>query len=109
MLDQNKKYGPLPAKGYPARAAILINFLNLNKNNISAIFEREFSKKIKHYVPGTKIPIVSDKFMKKKIKPKIPILNLAWHIKNEIKQFLNNKKIENRIINIIDNKDFFKL
>ena len=102
----NKIHGPLPAKAYPGRAAILIKLLGLDNSHISATFEKMNSKKIGNYIPGTKIPIVSDKNLKKKINTKVPIINLAWHIPSEIKKYLRAHKIKNRIINIIDKNDF---
>ena len=45
ILKLNKKYGPLPAKAFPGRAAILLKLLNLNKNNISSIYEKKIQKK----------------------------------------------------------------
>ena len=57
---QMEKHGPLPAKAFPGRAAILIKLLGLNEKNISAVYEKPGSLKIGHYVPGTKIPIFSD-------------------------------------------------
>ena len=37
ILDLNKKFGPLKAKAFPGRAAILIKLLDLNHKNISYI------------------------------------------------------------------------
>lgn len=99
------KYGPLPAKAFPGRAAILIHLLKLSTNQIEKVFEQNNSKKIGFYVPGTKIPIQSDLFMKD-LSKSVPIINLAWHIKREIKTYLEKKKIKNKIIDIINNKDF---
>ena len=100
-----KKFGPLPAKAFPGRAAILLKILNLKKNYIDCIYEKENSNKIGNYAPGTKIPIYSDRNLKK-IDKKKPIINLAWHIKNEIKHYLKRKNIKNKLINIIDQRDF---
>ena len=102
----NNKHGPLPAKAFPGRAAILIQLLNLKKKHVFATFEKPNSKKIGHYIPGTKIPILSDKNLRKTIIKEKPIINLAWHIEKEIKGYLKSKKIQNQIINIIDKKDF---
>ena len=102
----NKKFGPLPAKAFPARASILINLLKLTKKNIFAVYEKPQSKKIGFFVPGTNIPIVSDKDLFK-IKKIIPVINLAWHIPSEIKKYLKNKGINNKIINIIKKSDFY--
>ena len=104
--DLNDKFGPLPAKAYPGRAAILIKLLDLTKNHIFSSYEKPNSKKIGHYIPGTNIPILSDKNLKKQINSEIPIINLAWHIPAEIKKYLRGQKIKNRIINIIDKIDF---
>ena len=46
-----KKFGPLRAKAFPGRAAILIKLLNLNESQISAVYEIKGSIKINHYVP----------------------------------------------------------
>ena len=100
-----KKYGPLPAKAFPGRAAILLKLLELDHNSISTIFEQNNSPKIGHYAPGTKIPILSDEKLKN-INPNIPIVNFAWHIKNEIKKYLVKNNIRNKIVDILENKDF---
>ena len=102
----NEAFGPLPAKAFPGRAAILMKLLNLDKKNISASYEKPNSKKIGYYIPGTKIPILNDRNLKKDINRKIPIINLAWHISNEISKYLKKKKIKNKIINILEKKDF---
>ena len=101
----NQIYGPLPAKAFPGRAAILLKLLNFDNNNISAIYEKSNSKKIGCFAPSTKIPILSDSKLSK-INKEIPIINLAWHIDLEIKKYLRKKKINNRIINIVNKKDF---
>ncbi len=105
ILSLNKKYGPLPAKAFPGRAAILLKLLNLNENNIYSVYEKNNSKKIGYFVPSTRIPIVADKSMIK-IDKKIPIINFAWHINKEIKKYLKKLKYKNRVIPILENKDF---
>jgi len=105
ILDLNKKHGPLPAKAFPGRAAIILKLLGLNKQNISAIYEKPGSKKIGFYAPGTKIKILNENNLKNYNK-NIPIINLAWHISKEIKKYLIKKEIKNKIINIVENKDF---
>lgn len=102
-----KKFGPLPAKAFPGRAAILLKLLNLNENLISAIYEQEKSPKIGYYAPGTKIPILPDINLKF-INNKIPIINFAWHISNEIRNYLKKNKIKNKVIDILGKKDFIK-
>ena len=102
IIDYVEKYGPMPAKAFPGRAAILIKFLELNENHISAIYERTGSQKIGNYVPSTRIPILDESiFFEKYISSKV-ILNLAWHISHEIKNYLIKKGFEGKVINILD-------
>ena len=105
ILKLNKLYGPLPAKAFPGRAAIILKLLKLSNKNILAIYEKSNSKKIGFYAPGTNIKIVNEDKLSF-VDKKIPIINLAWHINKEIKHYLIGKKIRNKIINIIENRDF---
>lgn len=98
--------GYIYAKAFPGRAAILIRILNLDENTIKAVFEKEGSKKIGHYVPGTRIPICDDAELFSSNNNKIPILNLAWHIPNEIRSYLKENKINNSVVDIINSTDF---
>lgn len=105
ILKMNQMHGPLPAKAFPGRAAILLKLLNFNNKNISAIYEKNISKKIGYFAPSTKIPILSDVKLLK-IEKKIPIINLAWHIDHEIKKYLRKIKIKNKVITIVNKQDF---
>ena len=87
-------------KAFPGRASILINYLKLNNKHIKKIFEKPKSLKIGHYVPNTNIPIISDNKLKFLDKNAV-IINFAWHINSEIKKYLREKKIKNKIINIL--------
>ena len=99
------KYGSLPAKGFPGRAAILIKLLGLDKNQIKSVYEQNKSIKVGYYVPGTRIPILPDKELKK-INKKVPLINLAWHIDKEIKSYLRKNNVKNRVVDILSPKDF---
>ena len=88
----------------------MVKFLNLDEKKIDIIFEKKNSKKVGCYVPGTKIKIVSDSLIKKKLKNyKGPLINFAWHINKEIKSYVQKKKIYNKIIDIINIKEIKKL
>ena len=104
-----KKYGPISAKAYPGRAAILINLLGLNKDFISNVYEKKMSLKLGYLVPGTNIPIISDElFIRENEKKKI-ILNLAWHINKEIKSYLKKElNYKGKVIDILSKRDFKK-
>ena len=100
-----KKYGPLHAKAFPGRAAILIKLLDIDNNVFCAVYEKPGSFKINHYVPGTKIPIKSDDELKS-INKNVPIINLAWHIPEEIRLYLLKLNVANQIIDIVSDTDF---
>ena len=96
--DLVEVHGPLPAKAFPGRAAILIKLLNLDRKSISAVYEKPGALKIGHYVPGTNIPIQSDEKMLDMSPP--VILNLAWHISKEIKDYVVGQGFNGEIIDI---------
>ena len=100
------RHGKMLAKAFPGRAAILVKLLELDENQILAVYEKPGSMKIGHYVPGTRIPIVSDDELKNNDKHRV-ILNMAWHIKKEIKNYLAEFGFET-VIDVFDSKDFYQ-
>lgn len=103
IIKQNKH---IPGKAFPGRAAILIKMLGIDKTMMPFIFEKPGSMKIGHYVPGTRIPIISDdELFHSKDKPAF-ILNLAWHISKEIKSYLRSNGFDGKIIDILNVEDF---
>jgi len=99
-----KKYGKLPAKAFPGRAAIILKLLELNECSISGIHEKPGSMKIGHFAPGTRIPIVSDDDLD--LNSTIPILNMAWHIPSEIKRYLADIGYKGEMLNVFDPADY---
>ena len=107
ISDLSKKFGPLPSKAFPGRAAILYRLLGLDHENILCAYEQDTSPKIGYFIPGTSIPIRSDcELFSSKIPPNIPIINNAWHISSEISSYFKSKGIKNKIIDLIENSDF---
>lgn len=102
----HSQYGLLYAKAFPGRAAILVKLLNMNETVFKGVFEKPGSPKIGHYIPGTKIPILSDNDFEQCIQPKHPIINLAWHISSEIHDYLVKSGFQGKIVDILDNTDF---
>ena len=100
-----KKYGPLPAKAFPGRAAILIKLLGLDADSIEVVYEKTGSMKVGYYVPGTRIPIKSDEDVSYELLDK-PIINLAWHINDEITNYLRGFDYLMEIIPILSKDDF---
>ena len=97
-----KKNGPLVAKAFPGRAAILIHLLGYDQRDISVVYEKPNSLKIDHFVPGTRIPIKSEKELFEKKEKHTHFLNLAWHIPDEIDSYMKENKFEGKIINILE-------
>lgn len=105
LRDQIKHNGKYRAKAFPGRAAILIKLLGLDENDIEAVYEKPGSLKIGHYVPGTRIPILSDDaFFNLAEQPKV-LLNLAWHIPNEIRSYMKEHQFSGSIIDILCAED----
>lgn len=101
-----KDQGPLKAKAFPGRAAILVKMLGLNSNMISEVYEKPGSLKIGFYLPGTRIPIKSDDELFNSADISKPILNLAWHISAEIHDYFIHNGYKGEIIDILERNDF---
>jgi hypothetical protein len=99
IKELNSKYGPIPAKAFPGRAAILVKLLNLSDKEIEAVYEIKGSIKTGHYVPGTRIPILPEADLYKKDLSR-PILNLAWHLPNEVRANLKNNGYVGQVLDI---------
>lgn len=100
------QHGPLPAKAFPGRAAILVKLLGLDHSMVSAVYEKPGSMKIGHYVPGTRIPIVSDDDFAARPNPDAPLLNLAWHISAEIHAYMRKSGFQGDIVDIFSQAEF---
>jgi hypothetical protein len=100
LNDFVKLNGKLIAKAFPGRAAILIKLLGLNENHISAVYEITGSIKVNHFVPGTKIPILPEADLYNMKDQNQPILNLAWHIPNEVRANLIKNNYTGQVIDI---------
>ena len=107
ILKLNKLHGKLSAKAFPGRAAILVKLLELDESIIDKVYEKPGSLKIGHYLPGTRIPICSDNDLlnNQNNYPDI-IINLAWHIENEIKEYLESNNFKGNIYSILNPEDF---
>lgn len=93
-------HGPLRAKAFPGRAAIIIKLLGLTESHISAVYEIKGSIKVGHYVPGTRIPILPEAELFAKEDLSEPIINLAWHIPLEVSANLAAHGYSGQVIDI---------
>jgi SAM-dependent methyltransferase len=84
------RYGPLPAKAFPGRAAILLHCFGVTADLVDATYERSRSPKIGHYVPGTRIEIRDEaEFFASRIDAPA-LVNFAWHINVEIVRYMRD-------------------
>jgi hypothetical protein len=98
--------GKVYCKAFPGRAAILVKLLGLSESDIAAVFEKPNSMKVGHFLPGTRIPILSEAEMAKLAPPPNTILNLAWHISAEIKSYMKNIDAGYECIDIFNPQDY---
>jgi SAM-dependent methyltransferase len=103
---QIRQHGRLRGKAFPGRAAILVKLLELNEDSICAVHEKPGSLKIGHYLPGTRIPIVSDEELFAVRDQTAPLINLAWHIPGEIRSYLTMNGYTGPVVDILSAEDF---
>lgn len=106
IAEAVSRHGPLVGKAFPGRAAILVRLLDLDERMLGAVYEKPGSMKIGHYVPGTRIPILSDADFAARPNRDTPLLNLAWHISAEIHGYMRAQGYEGPIIDIFSAEEF---
>lgn len=106
IRDLVAKHGKLSGKAFPGRAAILVKLLGIDSDSIEAVYEKPGSMKIGHYLPGTRIPIRSDDDFFALPEPPPVMLNLAWHISAEIRDYLGKHGYAGQVIDILDPREF---
>lgn len=83
----------------PSRATTLINYTGIDENIIDSIFEIPGSYKIGSYLPGTRIPVLSeDNLFKNKHKHPDYLLLLSWHISDELIKNLRKKGYKGKFL-----------
>tara|TARA_Y100000590_G_C15621016_1_gene977560 strand:+ start:70 stop:1305 length:1236 start_codon:yes stop_codon:yes gene_type:complete len=93
LKNENKKiYGI----GAPSRGSTLINYVGLDENIIDCVLEIDGSYKIGNYIPGKKIPILSEKKLYKD--PPDFVILFSWHIAAELKLNLKRKGFKGKFI-----------
>ena len=91
-----KKKHKIYGIGAPSRASTLINYLGLTNEILSSVCEIEGSYKIGNYMPGTNIPIISEKKLYTD-KPHYALL-LSWHISKELISNLKKRGFKGKFI-----------
>ena len=82
--------------GAPSRASTLINYLGLTNEILECVCEIDGSYKIGNYMPGTNIPIISEKKLYLD-QPKYAML-LSWHISKELMSNLKKRGFKGKFI-----------
>jgi len=82
--------------GAPSRASTLINYVGLDENIIDCILEIDGSYKIGNYIPGKKIPILSERKLYND--PPDFVILFSWHIASELKLNLKKKGYKGKFI-----------
>jgi len=100
LAEHVAKHGPIRAKAFPGRAAILIKLLGVDADTISAVYEIAGSIKTGYYVPGTRIPILPEADLYK-LDMSQPILNLAWHLPAEVRANLSKNGYTGEVIDVM--------
>jgi len=94
-------FGPMTGIAFPGRASILINLLSLTTNELAATYEIKGSKKTGCYIPGTRIPILPEHELFDSNNRPSTVLNLAWHIKDDVIRNLTKYNYNPNIISIL--------
>ncbi len=101
LIEYSEKYGPLYGKAFPGRASIIVNSLGLSEEITPAVFEKQGSPKLGHYIPGTRIKILSDDDMFDLIGAEGVLINFAWHIDVEIQSYLRSMGFKGKVIKLL--------
>ena len=83
--DGHRLYGI----GAPARSTTLIHYFGLDVGVMDCVLEVQGSKKIGHYIPGTRIPVYAESKLFED-QPEYALL-LSWHIADELVGILRKK------------------
>jgi hypothetical protein len=75
--------------GAPARSTTLIHYFGLDVGVLDCVLEVQGSKKIGHYIPGTRIPVFAEEKLYAD-QPEYALL-LSWHIADELVGILRKK------------------
>ena len=87
----------LHGKSFPGRAAILVTLLGIDHEYQPCVYEKPGSLKIGHYLPGTRIEILSDDLWISNQDLPPAMLIWGWHIAPEIAGYMRRRGYKGRI------------
>lgn len=100
QLDELTRESFVFGKSFPGRASILMKLAGIDHNKMIAVYEKPSSKKIGNYVPGTRVPILSDLDLPLHNRS-MNVLLLGWHIKDELAEYMKSLKFSGKLYNIM--------
>jgi ABC-type Fe3+-hydroxamate transport system substrate-binding protein len=86
LITQNREGRRVAAYGAAAKGNTFLNYAGIRKDYISFVVDRNPEKAGK-YMPGSRIPIVDESWVREK-KPDFIVI-LPWNLRNEIAQQLD--------------------
>ena len=92
LLDKiNKIDKKIVGYGASGRGTILLNYCNIDKKKVKCIID-DSPLRYNKFMPGVKIPIYNEKYLKKKIDSINYILIIAWNYKSSIMKKMKKMK-----------------
>jgi hypothetical protein len=88
--------GGLPGIGATARATTIINFCDLDHEDVPYVCEVAGSDKIGHYIPGTRIPVVDEGRLFEEQPPRAMLF--SWHLADVIVPKLRERGYRGEIL-----------
>lgn len=92
LIDLKKSKKTIAGYSLPARAITLINYVGIDNDLIPFVVEQPTSLKLNKFVPGTRIPVVSNDCLEKENLDYL--LVFAWHLKDEILKHLRKRNLK---------------
>jgi hypothetical protein len=96
LIDLKEKNKSVIGYSLPARAVTLINYVGINSDLMPYLVEQPASLKLNRFVPGTHIPIISNKCLEEESPDYLVIF--AWHLKDEIIAHLRDRGLKGKCI-----------
>lgn len=91
LINLREKGKSVAGYSLPARAMTLINFVGIDNSLLPYIVEQPSSLKLNKFVPGTRIPVISNECLESSCPDYLLIF--AWHLKDEIIQHLRERSL----------------
>jgi len=96
LIKSKKDNKTIAGYSLPARAITLINFVGIDKDLLPYVVEQPSSLKLNKFVPGTKIPVISNSCLEEENLDYL--LVFAWHLKEEILFHLRKRGLKGHCV-----------